>query len=178
MRAREFIIESKSADLYHGTSIESAEEILDSNIMITGDGSQGDEGQVSFSRYFSIAWQFANSHEPAGVIFVIDQLKLSQTLGKKLYPFDYLGGIGRGTPEAEEASRVNIPNFKRYIKQIIILLPTYGVEPGEMPEIDVDEYPNVFSWPNAVVSVDRGIGGLSARQYARYIKQYPASDFG
>ena len=89
-----------------------------------------------------------------------------------------MGGIGKGTPEAEEASRVNIPNFKRYIKQIIILLPTYGVEPGEMPEIDVDEYPNVFSWPNAVVSVDRGIGGLSARQYARYIKQYPASDFG
>lgn len=160
MRANEFIVESKSADLYHGTNLEAAESILQMNKLLPGDGSHGDEGAVSLTRNFGVAWNAAQWAYPLGVILVLDQLGLSQLLGRKLKPFDWQGG----SDEQEESSKLEIPNVSKYIKQIIVL--------WRDEDIDVDDYSEVFNNPKTiVVDQDDFNNKTTGRQFYMNMKQ-------
>lgn len=163
MKISEILSESKSADLYHGTSIEAAQEILESNSLQVGYGS-ANEGNVSFTRSFGAAWEMYAGQNTIGVIFVFDQLKLSQKLGRKLRPFDW----GGGTDEQEEASSVDIDNVSNYIKQIIVQHDT------EITEDDVDQFALVFNDPRTVLA-NRKNHRLNfestGRQFAMQLKQ-------
>lgn len=136
MRAFEFITESRSADLYHGTSLENAEQILDSDTLYPGDAGHGDEGNVSLTRDFGVVKNFAEWADPAGVIFVLDQQRIMHNT--RLRPFDYGGGYD----EMEEVSNKPIPNISRAIKQIIVL---------KHREFDPDDFPTVLSDPRTVI---------------------------
>ena len=142
MKINEIITESKSADLYHGTSLDNALAILESNTMEPGDSSHGDEGAVSFTRSFGEAWNFAQWADPLGVIFIFNQAALAQTLGRKLQPFDY----GGGHDEQEELSSIAINNISNYIKQIVVLW-----RDGAEDEFDADDYATVLNDPRTVV---------------------------
>jgi hypothetical protein len=133
--------ESKSADLYHGTNLDNAVDILQSNTLYRGDSTHSDEGAVSLTRSFGEAWNFAQWADPLGVVFVLDQLRLSAALGKKLKPFDY----GGGSDEQEESSTVDIPNVSNYIKQIVVLWR------DDADELDADAYAAVLNNPKTVV---------------------------
>jgi hypothetical protein len=137
---KQALAESKSADLYHGTTLDNAVDILDSDTLFRGDSSHSDEGAVSFTRNFGEAWNFASWTDPLGVIFVLDQARLSQALGRKLKPFDY----GGGSDEQEEASEIDIPNVSKYIKQIIVL--------WRNEDVDVEDYSIVFNNPKTIVA--------------------------
>jgi hypothetical protein len=169
MRSYEFISknlhESKSADLYHGTSLSAAEEILSDNTLRTGDGSNSDEANASLTRDFSIALRFATQYRPS-VIFVLDQLKLSQALGRKLRPVDH----SNSEPESEEASSVDINNISRYIKQIILLR---SYENTEYEEADEEQYPLIFNNPKTVVRGDMDYGTTSTARQAGQIDKQP-----
>jgi len=130
MRITEILNESASADLYHGTSLENAEQILDSNTLHPGDGGHGDEGAVSLTRDFGVAQNIAAWADPAGVILVLDQTRIRQRT--RLQPYDY----GGGNDEAEETSQKPITNINAVIKQIVVL---------KHSDFEEDEYPLVMN---------------------------------
>jgi hypothetical protein len=130
MRINEILNESASADLYHGTSLENAEQILDSNTLHPGDGGHGDEGAVSLTRDFGVAQNIAAWADPAGVILVLDQTRIRQRT--RLQPYDY----GGGNDEAEETSQKPITNINAVIKQIVVL---------KHSDFEEDEYPLVMN---------------------------------
>lgn len=141
MKIKELLIESRSADIYHGTDLESADDIIRSNVMIARTDRQDPQGDsagpaVSFTRDFSIAQQFGRENgsriNPA-VIFVIDQEKLHRTVGKRMQPYAYPvyydddeirpSARSSGEGEAEENVLGNIDNIKSFIKKIIVFMP-------------------------------------------------------
>ena len=170
MKITEIITESKSADLYHGTGIEQAEEILTDDAFYLSTESST-ESQVSLSRTFNIAWQFAQYGDGgAGVIFIIDHDKLSRHVGKKQKPFDYMGymdGEGGGE-EFEEAVFVDIKNASSLIKKIVVL---------EHGTISPESYPKVLLDPRTVVLPQNDIEHIvSGRQFYRYLQKKEDSE--
>lgn len=162
MRINEIITESKSANLYHGTNLDNALSILTSNTMNVGDSSRGDEGNVSLTRSFGEAWNFAQWADPLGVVFVLDQLKLSNALGRKLQPFNYDGGHD----EQEEISLSDIKNISSYITQIVILWRD-DVE----DEYDMNEYLRILQDPRTVVIAQDDLNDkTTGRQLSRHLQ--------
>ena len=138
MRASEFLIESKSADLYHGTDLQSAEAILRTDRLgDPGGGNQYRTNGVCLSREFQVACG-AGFGSPATVVFVLDQLKLSQVLGKHLRPVS-----GSGYEEREERSDRSISPLSKFIKNIIVLNTSKPYRKGD--------FPLLFSNPKTIV---------------------------
>jgi hypothetical protein len=153
MRINEIVNESASADLYHGTSLENAEQILDSNTLYPGDGGHGDEGAVSLTRDFGVAKNIAAWTDPAGVVLVLDQARIRQRT--RLQPYDY----GGGEDEAEETSQRPITNVNSVIKQIIVL---------KHDDFDAEDYPLVMNDPRTRVVDQESIPQqTTARQFNR-----------
>lgn len=96
MRAHEFLKESITADLYHGTGIDQAERIVKSNAMYSNiDGkSHKNEPTISFTRDFGTAMQFSDGAEDdkVSVILVFDWNKLKMKAGKRLQPGEMMYG--------------------------------------------------------------------------------------
>lgn len=99
MKAYEFIIESKSADIYHGTTLRRAEQIISSDTFIANtpmhsdtlpNSKNGATRTVSFSRSNRAMYKFAGGDHPTdiGVVLVMDQSLMSRDLGKRMVPYD------------------------------------------------------------------------------------------
>ena len=78
---KQFILESRSAPLYHGTTAKSAESIVRVNRFNTSDDWEDAAGSgVALSRNIGVARKFAVrflSNIDDGVVFELDQQKLS-----------------------------------------------------------------------------------------------------
>ena len=147
------VAEAAMADLYHGTSLYSATQVLQSNSIKATTPThstqvpsivKGHDKTVSLTRDINVAKRFANDRQyvradATGVIFVLDQAKLKQDLGKRVRPYDdtstdwyrqkaNISGNKSLRPthrtETEEVIYGDIPNVNKYIKQIIVLPPS------------------------------------------------------
>ena len=160
MRAQEFIIEAREADLYHGTSIDQAEDILSNNIFPTEatvdiratkfmKPEKSPVDTVSFSRSLPAASLFAlydNRSIFRGVIFVIDQGLLYRDIGRRIASYDdlYYDDSYRGitkTSEFEEAVFGPVKNANKYIKEIIVFVPSAKID--QVSEW-TEQYPRVL----------------------------------
>jgi hypothetical protein len=99
MRAHEILNESKSADIYHGTRLPQAEQIIASNTFIARTPIhsdvlpkevKGNTKTVSFTRDPKQLYKFTTGdfHSEVGVVLVIDQGLLSRDMGKRLQPYN------------------------------------------------------------------------------------------
>ena len=162
MRLFEFIMESRSADLYHGTNFDNAENILSTDVLHgfgSGAGTNADmhrraskhDGAASLSRDIRISATFGQD-----VIFVIDQNLLSRDVGKRLAPvadLDYNSGKGPNqATEYEEILWGGADNFSKYVKKIYIL--THSENPEDF-KFEPDRYPRVFGNDKSVIALDR-----------------------
>lgn len=140
----QYLIEFRSAPLYHGTSITNAYSIISDNT-IEGQyvGWLGIKEGVSLTRNLNVAKSFAYDSFGGGrsvdnaVIFELNQAKLTQNY--KIIPYNYWSSRTRTTEksgkeelhsgakfnEYEELVSGNIKNIDRYIEKIIVF-----VKPG------------------------------------------------
>ena len=149
------LLESYRADLYHGTTLNGAEQIILSNVMkarmpvrSTDIPTQykGKTSTVSFSRSKKVAINYSDYHNDhpsdVAVVLIIDQDKLKQLVGNRLQSYDDIRtsaynasysrwNRGNNVPsylyrkDVEEIVFGNIVNINKCIKQIIII-PTTG----------------------------------------------------
>lgn len=146
-------VEAATADLYHGTSLRGALNILRDNVIKANmpihstkvpDTVKGHNRTVSLTRSIDVAMRFAddkrsNWADAASVVFVIDQDRLKQSLGRRVRPYDdtstdwFRKQIGvdhdqslRTTyrNEIEEVVYGDIANANQYIKKIIVVQPS------------------------------------------------------
>jgi hypothetical protein len=146
----QFLLESRSADLYTGTSLVNANKILQDNILIARTPIHSTKipqqykqytKTVSLTRNVQVAINFARangaSNETLPVVFVLDQDKLYRAVGKRMRPYDDLDSMeiqqrdpntpssrSRGHNEREEVVFGDIPNISNYIKRIIVHVPS------------------------------------------------------
>lgn len=167
------LVESKSAPLYHGTTIENAEEILTVNRLTARTdvdatalphmrGSKSNTRSISFSRSLSAARGFVSGSPRrtgiTGVVFVIDQQLLSRDIGKRLNPYNDIlsysdDNISRSAyTEYEETVLGDIPNFNKYITQIIVY-----VHPQYADLVDPQSFPKVLSDPRMMQTTNTTI---------------------
>lgn len=147
MRINE-LFESREADLYHGTNLETVSMILQSNIIkarslikrgVIPHLVKGQQRTVSFSRDPAMSTNFARSkaqhqQDVSGipVLLVIDQNRLYRAVGKRLQPYNDLdlhkGHTERSTTgsESEEVVFGDITNANFFIKKIIIHMPNHA----------------------------------------------------
>jgi len=154
---KDFLTESRSAPLYHATSLLNAKKIIDSNTLIPrSDVTDAKTRSLSFTRLFRTAWKFGiyvatsrSTHRV--VVFEVDQTKLSQNY--KLEPFQFWSqpmkagrsyNKARLTPRDEDLDdgmfnefeeRVvgrSIRNFMKYVTKIIVYSPASfkGIDPA------------------------------------------------
>ena len=102
-----YIIASKSAPIYHGTTVENAIDILESNELRANISNETETYGVSFTRIHDSAY--------GQVSLVIDQEKLSYNY--KISPV-YRDGIS-GLDLAEERVPKTIKNIRNYILEIV-----------------------------------------------------------
>lgn len=135
---KQFLEESRSAPLYHGTNNHSATEILKSNSLRSSYFDE--EDSISFTRDLNFAKRWVLSADKNAyqeldasnvVVFEVDQQKLNQRY--KISPFNFFDDKtrrrGHDNKRNEYEERVNnrvIKDFDRYITKIIIL-----VKPGK-----------------------------------------------
>lgn len=187
MRIHEILTESRSADLYHGTNLAAAQEIMQDNVMHATTQKQDlrniDQGEgVSFTRDFSIArrfGQYQGSRTDPPVVFVIDQLKLYQSVGKRMQAYAYPPEWGgeddepqasyrsQSDGEAEENVMGDIKNISSFIKQIIIFLPTGFTKKDLYTYFDKDI---LLTDPRTII-IRIGKNNISGRQFAELIKR-------
>ena len=145
---KQFLTESRSAPLYHATSLHLAGKIIDSNTLIPRSDVAGTGViSLSFTRLFRTAWKFGiyvstSRSTHSVVVFEVDQTKLSQNY--KLEPFQFWSqpmtfgpsyNKARLTPRDENLEdgtfnefeeRVvgkSIRNFMKYVTKIIVYSP-------------------------------------------------------
>lgn len=170
--------EAATADLYHGTSLRGAVQLLKDNLikanMTTHSASvpssvKGHNKTVSLTRDIFVAARFANDKayvnaDVTGVVFVIDQDRLKRDLGKRVRPYDdtstdwyrqQAGITGNASlrttrrNELEETVYGDIPNANRYIKHIIVYQPFNDSEGYKM---DVIKQSGILDDPRTVVN--------------------------
>lgn len=169
MKINEILTESRSAELYHGTSFKKAEDILLSNVIhatrpidmgksITLKGQTDTDWQyiVSLSRSLGVAARFAEIKSNAddnyvhGVVFVLDQEKLYRDHGKRLQPYNDLKYKSRlHTSESEEAFVGNLEKVSTYIKKIYVFTPS-----SELDHLE-SVFKILFNHPKTVVVKDK-----------------------
>jgi len=166
MRISEFLLEYRDADLYHGTSLSKAEDIIMSNMMhatrpidlgksmqVKGDHKGGWQYIVSFSRSFGVAARFAqfksqkySTDDLHGVVFVLDQDAIRRDCGKRLQSYNDMQYISRAkVTEHEEALLGDLKNLSKYLKKFYILVPD-----SERLHLQ-DVFKVLFEHPKAVV---------------------------
>jgi len=178
MRLFEFIMESRSADLYHGTDLSGALGIIKSNKI------SGNHG-VSLSRDIRVAPRFGN------VVLSINQNLLYRDIGKRLKPqidLDYNSGKGPNqATEYEEYVTGTIENANKYITKISIIVP-----PENINDIDIGKYKPLLLDPRVIVSsldnlwtASIGVGNnnvlikdkpkelMTGKEYIEYRRQNP-----
>jgi len=158
------LFESKSAPLYHGTLLYPASKIVRQNEMKPYqqmyDENDKPTGVMysSLSRNYSVAERFIKSKyteidpwadQPVtGIIFELDQNKLSMKLGRKLRPFDdfAFSKVGpsrrKQMSEYEEIAIDGIPNFNNFVSKVYI----YGDE-----ETIRHKYPELLKFPHEIL---------------------------
>ena len=183
MKILEIIQESRSADLYHGTSPASAEEILKSN-QLTANApidlnalpymrgkqkhktlTQGELKTVSFSRSMSAARSFAGGSPRrmgiTGVVFVFDQQAMWKKLGRRMTPYNDLyatsGSTKNRATEYEEMVLGDIKNVDNYIKQIFIF-----VHPDYQYMVDPNSFPALFNNPKTKLVINNVVKDTSS----------------
>lgn len=151
MKIYEIILtESARADLYHGTSLASAEHILKTGVIRANmpihataipSTVKGADKTISLTRDINVAEKFATDKKydagsMAHVVFVFDQDKLMQ-LGKRVQPYDdtstkwYSDQLARydnpikpkPRSEVEEVIFGDLHHAMRYVKQIVLFMP-------------------------------------------------------
>ena len=166
MRYRD-LIESKSSPLFHGTSLVNAEQILDSDTFYTSFESSS-EGQVSLTRTFGVAAQFAMYSDVAGVIFFLDQERLSRQLGKNVKPFN-ANPDDDWEWEHEEAASKDIKNASSIITKIVVMQHE-KFDPSEFPLIMQDRRTVVVPQADIEYINDKHGYQMTSRQFAQYMK--------
>lgn len=178
MKIFEIIKESRSADLYHGTTPANAEEILKTNRMnahapfdraasafVRGKTEfksliQGVPETVSFSRSMSAAKSFSSGSPRrfgiTGVVFVLDQETMWRDLGKRITPYNDLYATSgdsrsRGT-EYEEMVLGDILNVDRYIKEVFVF-----VHPNYRDAVNPDQFPVLLSHPKSKLVINNAV---------------------
>ena len=154
MRIKEILVEYARAPLYHGTSIKNAENILNEGYLSWLRVGSHSEGQISLSRNFANARMFAYGENEPGVVFVLDQDALKQTLGRKLKPYDWQSGTQGGEDEDEEAvfSQTNVPINSKTIIEIIVMVDANLIKWDKDIELALTKkYPKVFEAPKDVL---------------------------
>ena len=145
MRFNEFLIERKSADLYHVTGIEAAENILSTGAIQTNyDETTEDDPKgayISLTRDYNYNIDHYGHGEGEEVKIIIDQTKLSTS--HKISPYAWDGtdfGLEDegGRNESEERVYKNIPIS--YIKHIIISGPA---NPNLRDLVELSELHNI-----------------------------------
>ena len=171
MRAIDFITESRSADLFHGTSLAKLHRILADDVLVANtpihstnipQKFKGYTKTVSLSRSPTVATNFARSSavnaglgsDSIPVVLVIDEALLYRDIGRRMQPYDdmdSLSAVGdnprsRGTSEAEEVVFGSIANINKYIKKIIVNLPS---TPAAIAELK--KYSKIASDPRTAI---------------------------
>ena len=134
----QFLIESKSAPLYHATDFSKAVAIISGNNLKAK--KQGDyisnrtRGQTVIFVTRDIRHSYYWVEDSGGVIFQLDQLKLSQKyqikpvknwIGSNPKPIYMRGTSNRGDNEFEEVIITDqIHNLRDYIKKVIVVFDT------------------------------------------------------
>lgn len=164
MLVNEILVEYREADLYHGTSLQKAEDIIMSNTLTAtrpmelGKGmSPQEQMTVSFSRSFSVAARFAHfksqtysNDDLTGVVFVFDQAAIHRDYGRRLQAYNDLQYMSRkSASEAEEALVGPLSNMSKYLKKFYILAPAEQIE--ALQEI----FKVLFNHPKAVIIADK-----------------------
>ncbi len=185
----ELICESRSADLYHGTTLDNLNRLLQDNVLIARTPIHSTKipqnfnqhtKTVSLTRNPSVATNFARASSVNGditgtpVVLVLDQNKLHQTLGKRIRPYDDLDSLDKtygdqnkagsraaGNNESEEVVFGNINNINSFIKNIIIHSP---VKPSKEELVAFNKYKKILSDPRVVVA-DYLNKNLTGRQF-------------
>lgn len=138
---KQFLIESRSAPLYHGTIAPRAVQIIRSNVLLPYADTYGAKDKsISFTRMEKYAKEHPEFNSGASldeiVVFEVDQAKLINNY--KLKPHNYFNAKTRylnkptmgdleGWNEYEERiMNRSIQNFDKYIKKIIVY-----VKPGK-----------------------------------------------
>jgi hypothetical protein len=171
------LLESKSADLYHGTSIYRAYSILDSNYLevniwgahdhpnnIFPTFVKGESDAASLTRDFQTAIDYAQNHDDdyGYAVLVFDQALLVRDLGRRIRPVSNSRGRGRGSTASEELAFGGIKNVKKYLKQIYIL-PTTNDWAEEYEELAADPLVKIIQSPKPTARMqDRQIGITSS----------------
>ena len=127
------LLESKSADLYHGTSLDNADNILSSDYFevntwgphdhpsnVYPSSVKGSEEAASLTRNFEIATQYSKNYGN-GAVFVFDQELLARDFGSRLRPVNTQYG-NRSWGKEEELMYDGIPDVTKYIKQIYVFV--------------------------------------------------------
>lgn len=151
---KQFLLEAKSAPLYHTTMVSNAENILRTNTLIgdiqrDGRASKLNRKVIFFTRDFRQAQHLFKGMD--FVIFQVDQLKLSyryKIRPIKNWQFNISGShkpsynsTGLGNNEFEEIVIANkITNFENYIQNIYI----------SSKGIDEKRYPNLYNHENRI----------------------------
>lgn len=159
------LFESKSAPLYHGTLLYPASKIVKSNELKPYQQMYDKNDQptgimyASLTRDYNVAERFIKSKyteidpwadQPVtGIVFQIDQNKLSMSLGKKLRPFDdfAFSKVGpsrrKQMSEYEEIAIGGIPNFNSFVSKVYI----YGDE-----QTIKENYPELLKFNHEILS--------------------------
>ena len=137
------LLESKSADLYHGTSLEGAEGILSSDHLevnqwgahdhpsnVYPETVKGSDEAASLTRNFETAKQYSENYG-SGAVFVFDQELLVRDFGRRLRPVNTQYG-NRSWGKEEELMYDGIPNVEQYIKEIYVFVE----DPSELDEYE------------------------------------------
>jgi hypothetical protein len=124
------LTESKSSDLYHGTSLAGADSILSSKRLEVNSWGphdhpndvypqtvKGHEEAASLTRSFSVAKQYAENHG-TGAVLVFDQEALVRDLGRKVRPVDTTPN--RPRVKDEELVYGGIHDVMKYLKKVYL----------------------------------------------------------
>jgi len=177
----EYLIESRSADLYHGTSLPKASRVIKDNILaantpihstLVPQQHRGQDKTVSLSRDVQVAINFARAsasdNNSLPVVFILDQALLSRDLGKRMRPYDDIDSMDKvskrsqGTSEREEAVFGSIQNINKYIKRIIISVPSVSAPADDdydrapltdrrLAAAQLQKFPTVAQDPRAII---------------------------
>ena len=187
------LLESRTADLYHGTDLARLNRIMQDNVLHANtpihrsDIPQQYKGMtktVSLARSSTVATSFARAasadDDSYPVVLVLDQNKLYSKLGKRMRPYDDLPSMfgdkhtprAKGTSETEEAVFGTIADINSYIKRIVVHFPERYTKDDLAY---VTKFKNIMSDPRTVVVdfLDKNLTGL---QFMRLVNDRIAAN--
>lgn len=121
-RATQPMTAGRDAPLYHGTSLDSAVRILDSNTIRGGSDYQSEEDAFYRQKGVSLTRdkRFAETWRGMGVVFVLDQTKLDHDYKIRARDYFYNGFTKDKRSEREEFVPGDIKNLTKYLRKIYI----------------------------------------------------------